>query len=149
MTARNIFYISSLLMLPILYVFFVSLHLGTQGQPMEGWLPKWDRLLILVTILALERIYSYRYAVSQRYILSRDIIANIVNLYITAAVVGALLLPVLLYLTQTFLGHKYVLASPEMLGPVWLQIPLILVMVSLVRYWMHRWQHHNEFLWKL
>ena len=148
MTARNIFYISSLLMLPILYVFFISLHLGTQGSPMEGWL-RWDRLLILVTVVVLERIYTYRYAVSQRYILSRDIVANIVNLYITAGVVSALLLPPLLYLTQNFLGHKYVLASPDVLGPVWFQIPLILVAVSLFRYWMHRWQHHNEFLWKL
>ena len=149
MTARNAFYISSLLMLPLLYLFFVALHLGTQGMPMGDWLPRWDRLLILVTVVALERIYTYRYAVSQRYILPRDIIANIVNLYITGAVVAFLLLPPLLYLTQHYLGHKYILASPEVLGPLWLQIPLLLIAVSLFRYWMHRWQHHNEFLWKL
>jgi hypothetical protein len=35
MTARNAFYISSLLMLPLLYVLFITLHVGTQGQPME------------------------------------------------------------------------------------------------------------------
>ena len=26
---------------------------------------------------------------------------------------------------------------------------MILVLVSFFRYWMHRWQHKNEFLWKL
>ena len=41
------------------------------------------------------------------------------------------------------------MASPEQLGPIWLQVPVIWVVVSFFRYWMHRWQHSNEFLWKL
>ena len=41
------------------------------------------------------------------------------------------------------------MASPEQLGPLWLQIPVIWLIVSFFRYWMHRWQHSNEFLWKL
>jgi sterol desaturase/sphingolipid hydroxylase (fatty acid hydroxylase superfamily) len=149
MSAKNIVYISSLLMLPLLYVFFSALHVWTQGYPIEYWLPRWDRLLILVTVIGLERLYTYRYAVSQRYVLTRDIIANIVNLYITGAVVGFFILPVLLFSTEHFFGRKFVFAAPEQLGPFWLQVVTILVSVSLFRYWMHRWQHTNEFLWRL
>src|SRR6185312_14917226 len=44
-------------------------------------------------------------------------------------------------------GRKFVFTSS--LGPVWLQIIMILLLVSFFRYWMHRLQHKNEFLWKL
>src|SRR5258705_13265990 len=108
-----------------------------------------DRLLLLFTVIRLERVYTYRFEVSQRSVLTRDIISNIVNLYVTGAVAAFLILPVLFFFTQQFLGRKLVFASPEQLGPLWLQIVVILLSVSLFRYWMHRWQHNNEFLWSL
>jgi len=149
MSARSAFYISSLLMLPVLYVLFITMHLTTLHEPINQWLPRWDRLLMLVTVIGLERLYTYRYAVSQRHVLARDIFANIVNLYITAAVAAYLLLPLLQFIPAHFLGRRHLVASPTVLGPEWLQIPVLLVAVSLFRYWMHRWQHSNEFLWKL
>ena len=149
MSAKSAFYISSLLMLPVLYVLFITLHVTTMHEPISEWLPRWDRLLILVTIIGLERLYTYRYAVSQRKVLVRDIFANIVNLYITGAVVAFLLLPLLQFVPEHFLGRKYLAGSPDVLGPIWVQIPVLLLSVSLFRYWMHRWQHSNEFLWKL
>jgi sterol desaturase/sphingolipid hydroxylase (fatty acid hydroxylase superfamily) len=150
MSAKKVFAISSLLMLPLLYVGFVTLHLNLTAhhEPINQWL-RWDRLLILVTIIGLERLYTYRYAVSQRNVLVRDIFANIVNLYITYAVAAFLLMPLLQFIPEHFLGRKQLMASPEALGPVWVQIPVLLVSVSLFRYWMHRWQHNNAFLWKL
>ena len=108
-----------------------------------------DRLLLLFTIVLLERLYTYRYAVSQRYILSRDIIANIVNLWITAFVVGAIIIPVLVFFPEHFLARKFVFAAPGQLGPFWFQIATILLVVSLFRYWMHRMQHTIPFLWEL
>jgi len=149
MSAKTVLTVSSFLMLPVLYVLFISLHVVTLHEPISEWLPRWDRLVILVTIIGLERLYTYRFAVSQRHILRRDIIANIVNLYITGAVVAFLLLPLLQFIPEHFLGRKYLAGSPEVLGPIWVQIPVLLVSVSLFRYWMHRWQHSNEFLWKL
>src|SRR5712671_5247097 len=148
MTRKSILTISSLLMLPVLYVFFSTIHVATYGNAIASSM-KWDRLLILLTIIGLERLYTYRYAVSQRAVLVRDIIANIVNIYITGAVAAFLVLPVLLFGTQHLWERKFVVSSPEVLGPVWLQIGIIMVTVSLFRYWMHRWQHTNEFLWKL
>jgi sterol desaturase/sphingolipid hydroxylase (fatty acid hydroxylase superfamily) len=149
MKARTILYASSLLALPALYLFFITIHISTHGDAIEQWLPKWDRLLILVTIIGLERLYTYRYAVSQRALLMRDIFANIVNLYITGAVAAFVVLPVLTFLTQHFLGRKLVFASSEQLGPFWFQVLVILLSVSFFRYWMHRWQHSNGFLWSL
>jgi sterol desaturase/sphingolipid hydroxylase (fatty acid hydroxylase superfamily) len=149
MSAKNVLTVSSLLMLPVLYVLFITMHVTTLHEPITQWLPRWDRLLILVTVIGLERLYTYRYAVSQRNVLTRDIIANIVNLYITAAVVGFLLLPLLQFVPEHVLGRKYLAGSPDVLGPMWLQIPVLLISVSLFRYWMHRWQHSNAFLWKL
>src|SRR5262249_32647225 len=96
-SAKKAFYISNLAMLPLLYAFLYLAHISPQGHALESWLSKWDRLAIIATIIILERIYTYRYAVSQRALLGRDIIANIVNLYITGAVTAFLLLPVLLY----------------------------------------------------
>jgi sterol desaturase/sphingolipid hydroxylase (fatty acid hydroxylase superfamily) len=149
MSAKNVLTVSSLLILPVLYVLFITMHVTTLHEPITKWLPRWDRLLILVTVIGLERLYTYRYAVSQRHVLTRDIFANIVNLYVTGAVAAFLLLPLLQFIPEHFLGRKYLAGSPDVLGPIWVQIPVLLVSVSLFRYWMHRWQHNNEFLWKL
>src|SRR6516164_7925229 len=84
-SSKTIFYLSSVLILPVLYAFFYTLQVWTKGSVIESWL-KWDRLLIIAAIIVMERIYTYRYAVSQKAVLGRDIIANIVNLYITGPV---------------------------------------------------------------
>ena len=149
MSAKKLTYISSLLALPVLYFLFYGMHVSARGHAIEQWLPRWDRLLLLFTIVLLERLYAYRYAVSQRYILARDIIANIVNLWITAFVVGLILVPVLVFFPEHFLGRKFLFAAPGQLGPFWFQVATILLVVSLFRYWMHRMQHTIPFLWEL
>ena len=147
MPSRKILYASSLLILPILYVAFYAIHF--QGHVLEQWLPRWDRLLLLVTVIGLERLYTYKYAVSQRAVLKRDIIANVVNLYVTGAVAALVVMPILVFIPEHFLGRKLVFASSEQLGPFWLQVLAILLVVSFFRYWMHRLQHEVGFLWEL
>jgi sterol desaturase/sphingolipid hydroxylase (fatty acid hydroxylase superfamily) len=149
MSGRKILAISSFVALPLLYVFFVTIHIAQPAKTIEAWLPRWDRLLLLVSVAGLERLYTYRFAVSQRALLWRDAIANVVNLYISGAVTAFLLVPALLFGLEHTLGRKFVFASPAELGPLWIQILVILLAVSLFRYWMHRFQHHNEFLWSL
>jgi len=58
-------------------------------------------------------------------------------------------LPVLGLLTARFFGRSAIFATPEQLGSIWIQVPIILLLVSFFRYWMHRFQHSNEFLWRL
>jgi len=149
MSAKKIFDLSSWMILPALLLLFYALRFLTHGHAIEQWLPKWDVLLAIATIILLERIYHYRYAVSQRFVLKRDLISNLVNLYVNGAVTALIVLPVLLFLPEHFLGRKLVIASPEQLGPVWFQVAMILLLVSFFRYWMHRLQHEVGFLWEL
>jgi sterol desaturase/sphingolipid hydroxylase (fatty acid hydroxylase superfamily) len=148
MTNRTFFYVSSLLIVPILFVLFYGARFLGRVYAIDQWVPKWDTLLILATMIIVERIYTYKYAVSQRPVLARDVISSVVNLYVTGTVTGMIVLPLLVFFPEHFLGRKLVLASPEQLGPVWLQVAVVLVSVSLFRYWMHRLQHTLPFLWE-
>src|SRR6516225_5772289 len=113
MTNKSAFYISSLVLVPVLFALFYALRLVGRVYAVDQWLPKWDTLLILVTMIIVERIYTYRYAVSQRSVLARDVISNVVNLYVTGTVTGMIVLPVLAFFPEHFLGRKLILASPE------------------------------------
>ena len=144
---KTIFYISSVLILPILYAFFYILHVATDG-PVRQQL-KWDSLLVLATIIVMERIYTYRYAVSQKAVLARDLIATFITLYLVYPATAMIALPLITFVPEHFLGRKLVFASSDQLGSFWLQIMVILLSVSFFRYWMHRLQHTNSFLWKL
>jgi ornithine lipid hydroxylase len=149
MTNRTAFYISSLLIVPVLFVAFYGVRFLGRVYAIDQWVPKWDTLLILTAMVIVERIYTYKYAVSQRSVATRDVISNLINLYVTGAVTAMIVLPVLTFFPEHFLGRKLILASPEQLGPVWLQVPAIILSVSLFRYWMHRLQHSVPFLWEL
>jgi sterol desaturase/sphingolipid hydroxylase (fatty acid hydroxylase superfamily) len=149
MRTRTIVYVSSLVILPALFVLIYGLSLLVRVYKIDPWQTKWVTLLTICTIIILERIYTYRYAVSQRSVLARDIISYVVNTYVTGAVTGMIVLPVLVFFPEHFLGRKLVLASPEQLGPFWLQVLVILLSVSLFRYWIHRLQHSIPFLWEL
>ena len=149
MKAKTIAYASSLAILPALFLIFYGIRVFGRAYGIDQWLPKWDTLLIIGTMIVLERIYTYRYAVSQRSVLARDVIANVVNLYVTGALAGMIVLPVLLFFPEHFLGRKLVFATPGQLGPLWLQVLVILLSVSFFRYWMHRAQHSVPFLWAL
>src|SRR5215469_12722082 len=149
MTNKTAFYVSSVLIVPIFFVLFYAARLLGRAYAVDQWAPKWDTLLALATMIVIERLYTYRYAVSQRSVLARDVISNVVNVYVTGAVTGMIVLPALTFIPEHVLGRRLVLASPELLGPVWLQVPIVLLSVSLFRYWMHRLQHSVSFLWAL
>lgn len=135
--------------LPALFALFYAVRIIAYDIPIAQWLPKWHNLLIIGTIVILERIYTYSRAVSQKHVLPRDILSSLVNLYVTGAVAGLILFPVLVFFPETFLGRRLVFASAAQLGPLWLQFLTIIVLVSFFRYWMHRLQHRVPFLWEL
>ena len=149
MRAKNIHHIGRSLIVPVFFAFFYGLRVTTQGSTLDRWVPKWNTLTILLAMIVLELIFRYRYAVSQRSVRIRDIVSSLVNVYVSAAVTGIILLPILAFVPQHFLGRKLVFASSGQLGPLGVQIVVILLAVSFFRYWVHRWQHSNEFLWKL
>ena len=145
MLAKTIAKMSSWWILPALFVLSYAVYVGTHALGIERWVT----LAFIGLMIVLERVYRYRYAVSQRSLLLRDITSTAVNLFVTGAVGGLLVLPVLVFLPEHLLGRNLVFGSPEQLGPLWLQVPIIMLFVSFFRYWMHRFQHKNEFLWKL
>lgn len=147
MTARKWIAWSSLVALPVLYVFVFSIRNLVPDKAIP--IPKWDTLLIIALVVILERIYHYKYAVSQRHMLKRDFISSVVNLYVTGALTAMIFLPMLLFALEQGFGRKLFAAAPEHLGPLWVQIPVIVIFVSLFRYWMHRIQHEIPFLWEL
>ncbi len=147
MPARNMTYISSLLILPGLFVLFYAIRVLTDGNAFSQ--TKWFTLSMIVTMIILERLYKYRHAVSQRSVLARDISSTLVNLYISGAVAGMIFLPVLAFFPEFFFGRDSFFALSEQLGPFWLQVPVTMLLVSLFRYWMHRLQHKVPFLWEL
>src|SRR6202166_2838522 len=106
MTNKTFFYVSSLMIVPVLFVLFYGARLLGRVYAIDQWVPKWDTLLILATMIAVERIYTYKYAVSQRPVLARDVISNVVNLYVTGTVVGMIVLPLLVFSPQHFLGRN-------------------------------------------
>src|ERR1700681_1743414 len=106
MTNKSAFYISSLVIVPVLFALFYGARLVGRIYALDQWVPKWDSLLILATMIIVERIYTYNYAVSQRAVLPRDVISNVVNLWVTGTVTGMIVLPILLFFPQYFLGRK-------------------------------------------
>jgi len=149
MTNKTFFCLSSLAIVPVLILLFYAINLLGRIYPMGQWVPKWDTLSVLAIMMILERIYTCKFAVSQRSVLTRDVLSNLVNLYLTGAVTGMIVLPILTFLPEHLMGRKLILASPEQLGPVWLQVLVIWLSVSFFRYWMHRLQHTVPFLWEL
>src|ERR1044071_3180115 len=132
------------LILPLLFAGIVAISIQAHG--LDQQLPHWTTILTLAAVLLMERLYANSKAVSQRGLLVRDLTSTFVNVFITGLVVAFLVLPVLGFLMQHVFGRKFIFES---LGPVWLQVIAILLLVSLFRYWMHRFQHRNEFLWSL
>jgi len=139
----------SVWIVPAVFAAFAALRIFARGTPLDHWVPKWDTWAIILAMLVLQQLFSYSRAVSQRSMLPRDVISTLVNLYVTGFLTGLLLLPLLNYVPEHYFGRKLLVASPEQFGPLWLQFILVLVMISFVRYWVHRFQHSNEFLWKL
>jgi sterol desaturase/sphingolipid hydroxylase (fatty acid hydroxylase superfamily) len=149
MQAKSITYVTSLFVLPALFVFFYVLRLLTDDLKLNQLIPGWYTLAIIFTMIVLERLYRYRYAVSQRSVLARDITSTLVNIYVTGAVVGMILVPAFLFFPELFFGREKFLVSSGQLGPFWLQVLLAVMIVSFFRYWMHRIQHKVPFLWEL
>lgn len=133
------------LILPVLFAGIVAISI--QGHVWDQRLPHWETFLTLAAVILMERLYANSRAVSQKALLVRDLTSTFVNVFITGVVTTLAVLPVVTFITQHLFGRKFIFMSS--LGPVWLQVIAILLLVSFFRYWMHRFQHRNEFLWKL
>ena len=145
MSTKSIISAGRFVVLPVLFTVLVVISI--QGHVWDQRLPHWETFLTLAAVILMERLYANSRAVSQKALLVRDLTSTFVNVFITGVVTTLVVLPILTFVMQHVFGRKAIFMSP--LGPVWLQVVAILLLVSFFRYWMHRFQHRNEFLWKL
>jgi sterol desaturase/sphingolipid hydroxylase (fatty acid hydroxylase superfamily) len=136
-------------MLPLLLIVVVAITLELQGTKFARVIPHYGAIVTFFAMITIERVYSYKHAVSQRHMIWRDLMSTAVQTLFLGALVGAIVLPVLHYFPNTFLGHRFLFATSNRLGPLWVQVVTVFLLSSCWEYWVHRLQHYNGFLWKL
>lgn len=149
MLAKKIWSFTQYAMLPGLLVVFGGLSLLMRNTPVAHTFPYYHSFILFFVVITLERIYAYSRAVSQRHMIWRDLMSTAVQTFIAGSVMGAVVLPVLHYFPNTYLGRRFLFGLSDQLGPLWFQVAVVFLLSSLFSYWIHRWQHYNEFLWKL
>jgi sterol desaturase/sphingolipid hydroxylase (fatty acid hydroxylase superfamily) len=140
---------SAYAVLPILMIVFGIMSLTLRGTPFVKAFPYWHSFVMFTSMIIVERVFFYSRAVSQRHMLWRDLMSTAVQAFVAAAIFGAILLPVLHYLPNTFLGRRFLFGLSNQLGPLWLQVAVVYLLSNLISYSVHRFQHYNSFLWKL
>jgi sterol desaturase/sphingolipid hydroxylase (fatty acid hydroxylase superfamily) len=137
------------LALPVLGVFFEGLAYLVRGMQFTKFFPYWHSFVVLFIMITMERVWTYRNAVSQRHMIWRDLTSTMVQTFMVGAVFGALVLPILHYFPNTFLGRRFLFGLSGQLGPLWVQVAAVFLLSSFWQYWAHRIEHTNNFLWKL
>lgn len=149
MLAKRFLDFSRYALLPGLMLGFGAMTLLMRGGPFAKAFPYYHTFLVFFAMITFERVYSYSRAVSQRHMLWRDLMSTAVQTFVAASVMGAVVLPVLHYFPNTFLGRRFLFGLSNQLGPLWIQVVIVFLLSSFWQYWMHRFEHYNEFLWKL
>ena len=137
------------LTLPALGIALGGLTLLMRGSPFAKAFPYYHSFASLFFMITLERVWTYRKAVPQRHMLWRDLTSTMVQTFIIGGIFGAIFLPILHYFPQTFLGRRLLFGLSDQLGPLWVQVIAVFLLSSLWGYGMHRFEHYNNFLWKL
>lgn len=149
MAAKRFAELARYAILPLLLVVLVAMSLLMRGTAVQRSFPYYHTFLLYFAMIVLERAYTYSRAVSQRHMIWRDLISTAVETFIAGAIMGAIVLPVLHYFPNAFLGRRFLFGLSNQLGPLWLQVLTVLLLISFFSYWVHRFEHTNEFMWKL
>ena len=135
--------------LPVLLIGLVGLSLVMRGSAFAKAFPYYHTFVLYFAMITLERVYTYSRGVSQKHMIWRDLISTAVETFVAGGIMAAMVLPVLHYFPNTFLGRRFLFGLSDQLGPLWVQILVVLLFASFFSYWVHRLEHTNEFLWKL
>ncbi len=149
MLSKKVLNYGAYLTLPLLGVAFEGLSYLGRGTPLAKAFPYWHSFVVLFVMITLERVWTYRHAVSQRHMIWRDLTSTMVQTFLIGGVISALVLPVLHWGPQTFLGRRFLFGLSDQLGPLWVQVIAVFLFISFWGYWVHRFEHYNNFLWKL
>ena len=136
-------------MLPLLLVFLGCATWLLRGTELTKTFPYYHAFLLAFGLVTLERLYLNKHGVSQRHMIWRDLMSTAVQAFVAGAVFGLVVAPVLHYFPNTFLGRRFLFGLSDQLGPLWFQVVVIFLLHSFANYAIHRYQHYNDFLWKL
>ncbi len=120
-----------------------------EGSDIEVPVPRITTFVILAVMVLLELAFRYSKRVSQKRLVLRDLSSTFFNLWATIPLMSAVFTPVVLFFPELFLGRSLFFGSSEQLGPFWLQLILVILLYSLMKYAVHRTQHTVQFLWEL
>jgi sterol desaturase/sphingolipid hydroxylase (fatty acid hydroxylase superfamily) len=140
---------SSYAALPLFLVFLGCATWLMTGTSIAKTFPYYHSFLLAVGLITFERVFAYRKAVNQRHLIWRDLMSTSVQAFIAGSVMGLVVVPVLHYFPNTFLGRRFLFALSNQLGPLWFQVVVVFLLHSFLGYAVHRYQHYNAFLWKL
>jgi len=149
MNIKKLFSAKGFLIFPaaVLVVYWVQMYV--EGREIEMPVRGTFTLVTLGFIVLLELAFPYAKSVSQRSLLPRDVTSTLVHLWGTGVVVPAIFTPVLLFLPEILFGRTLFFGDSAQLGPFWLQLVLVILFYSFLKYWIHRIQHRVSFLWEL
>jgi len=137
------------LMFPLLGLSFGLMNYYGKGSVLAKSFPYWHSFIVLGVMFTMERIWTYKNTVSQRHMIWRDLTSTMVQTFLVGGVVGAVVLPILHYFPETFLGRRFLFGLSNQLGPLWVQVLAVFLLSSFWQYWAHRIEHTSDFLWKL
>src|ERR1700743_2627327 len=102
--------------LPVLLVALIGLTFLMRGTPFAKAFPYYHTFALYFVLIVLERIFTYSRAVSQRHMIWRDLISTAVETFVAGAIMATIVLPVLYYFPNTFLGRKFLFGFFGQLG---------------------------------
>src|ERR1700722_8233404 len=137
MLARRFRDYAQYLVLPFSGIALGAIALTMRGSSVATAFPYYRSFAGLFIMITLERVWTYRHAVPQRHMLWRDLTSTAVQTFLVGGVFGTIVLPVLHYFPQTFLGRRLLFGLSDQLCPLWVQVIAVFLLSSFWGYWMH------------
>lgn len=149
MSIRSMFSSRGFLIFPAVVLIVYWARMYYEGSDIAVPVRGAETFAILGVMIVLELVFRYEKGVSQKPFVLRDLSSTLMNLWVTGSVMGAIFAPVVLFFPEVFFGRTLFFDSPDRLGPFWLQLILVMLLYSLMKYAIHRTQHSVGFLWSL
>jgi sterol desaturase/sphingolipid hydroxylase (fatty acid hydroxylase superfamily) len=149
MKVSKLFSPSGFLIFPTALLLIYWVRIWMAGEEISTLVPGIITFSTLTAMILLEQVFRYEKGVSQRKLVLRDISSTLVNVLVTGTVMRAVFVPLVVFLPELLLGRSLFFSSSDSLGPFWVQLVLVVLLYSFLRYSVHRLQHRIGFLWNL
>ena len=133
--------------LAVLFVYWARMFVA--GNDIDLVIPGIVTFSTLAVMMLLEQLFRYRNKVPQNNVRWRDLASTLMNVLVTGTVMRTIFVPLVIFLPEILFGRTLFFSAAEQLGPFWVQLILVMLLYSFLRYGVHRLQHTMPFLWEL